>query len=322
MKLLVMNDTHIRGTNPDKRVDDFRATLENKLKEIGQIITAEEIDYVVHGGDIFDRPDTAPAVVNQFIEIFLDYQAPIYTIVGNHDLYGHNPATLPRTMAGVLISAGIMNLIPEDGLVLNKEGLKLQLSGKSFDYEVDDNKADYEVKKQEKVDYAIHVVHGMLLDKPAFPEQYTLIEKLTTEADITISGHYHLGYGVVEYENKYFLNPGSLVRLGARMEELKRMPKIAIIELTSEKIKIELKQLASAQKGTEVLDRSEIEADKVREKRLADFLREVKASNKFEMFSIQDILEQLSNEGEVDGQIKEAARDRIARAQQRLGDNG
>ena len=313
MKLLVMNDTHIRGTNPDKRIDDFRETLEKKLKEIGEIITAEEIDYVIHGGDIFDRPDTAPAVVNQFIEIFLDYQAPIYTIVGNHDLYGHNPATLPRTMAGVLISAGIMNLIPEDGLVLNKEGLKLQLSGKSF---------DYEVEKREEVDYAIHVVHGMLLDKPAFPDQYTLIEEVDTEADVTISGHYHLGYGLAKYEGQYFLNPGSLVRLGARIEELNRMPKVAIIEITPKEVKIELKQLASAEKGNQVLDRSEIEADKVREKRLADFLREVKASNKFEMFSIQDILEQLSSEGEVDAKIKEAARDRIARAQQRLGDNG
>ncbi len=322
MKLLVMNDTHIRGTNPDKRIDDFRETLENKLKEIGEIITAEEIDYVIHGGDIFDRPDTAPAVVNQFIEIFLDYQAPIYTIVGNHDLYGHNPATLPRTMAGVLISAGIMNLIPEEGVILNKQGISLQLTGKSFDYQVDDSKADYEVKKREEVDYAIHLVHGMLLDKPAFPDQYTLIEDLDTEADITISGHYHLGYGSIKYEGQYFLNPGSLVRLGARMEELKRMPKVAIIELTSEDVKIDLKQLASAQKGSKVLDRSEIEADKVREKRLADFLREVKASNKFEIFSIQDILEQLSSEGEVDAKIKEAARDRIARAQQRLGGKG
>ena len=43
-------------------------------------------------------------------------------------------------------------------------------------------------------DYAIHMVHGMLLDRASFPGPfYTLVEQIwETEADFTLAGHNHL----------------------------------------------------------------------------------------------------------------------------------
>ena len=52
LKILFLTDTHIRGTNPKNRIDDFVQTLENKLCEIVNIINEENIDFVIHGGDI------------------------------------------------------------------------------------------------------------------------------------------------------------------------------------------------------------------------------------------------------------------------------
>ncbi|MBM7556026.1 metallophosphoesterase [Halanaerobacter jeridensis] len=319
MKLLVVNDTHIRGTTPSRRVDNFKETLLDKLKEVQQIAEKEEADMVLHSGDLFDRPDTAPSIVSEFVKLLRDFSMPIYIVAGNHDLYGHNPETLPRTMLGLLVASGIVNLIGENGIIREKDNIKLQLTGRSFDYTLDNkNTTAYEVEKREDVDYALHLVHGMLLDKPVFEDGYTLIEDIETEADITITGHYHLGYGIKEFNNSYFLNPGSIVRISADLKEIARMPQVALIDLKDE-INIELMTLDSAQQGEEVLDRSELEKQKFREKKLADFNQQISAAGEFKHFKIDDILDEVANNQNISQDVKEEALSRISQAQERLG---
>ena len=319
MKLLVVNDTHIRGTTPSRRVDNFKETLLNKLKEIKQISEEENIDIVLHSGDLFDRPDTAPSIVNEFVKLLRDFSMPIYIVAGNHDLYGHNPDTLPRTMLGLLVASGIVNLLDEDGIIWESDNVRVQLTGKSFDYTLDNKNTEaYEVKKKEDIDYALHLVHGMLLDKPVFEDGYTLIEDVETEADITITGHYHLGDGIKEFNDNYFLNPGSIVRVSADLNEISRMPQVALIDLKKE-INIELIKLNSAQKGEKVLDRTELEKQKFREKRLADFNQQISAAGEFKHFKIDDILDEVANNQNISKNVKEEALNRISQAQERLG---
>ena len=318
MKLLVVNDTHIRGTTPSRRVDNFKETLLNKLTEVQQLVEEKEVDYVLHSGDLFDRPDTAPSIVSEFVKVLRNFTVPIYLVAGNHDLYGHNPETLSRTMLGLLVASGIVNLIPEQGIILEKDSVKLQLTGKSFDYNIDNNADVYGIKKQESVDYALHLAHGMLLDKPVFEDGYTLIEDVKTEADITVTGHYHLGYGIKEFEGSYFLNPGSLVRVSADLKEIARMPKVALIDF-SEEININLIELETAKEGEQVLDRSELEKQKFREKKLADFNRQISAAGDFKYFKIDDILDEVANNQNIDKAVKEEALARISDSQERLG---
>ncbi|MCK8817764.1 metallophosphoesterase [Natroniella sulfidigena] len=319
MKLLVMTDTHIRGTTPGRRMDNFKETLLKKLKEVKQIAIEEEVDFILHGGDLFDRPDTAPSVVNEFINVLCDYPVPIYLVAGNHDLFGHNPETLPRTMLGVLVASGVVNLVSEEPILLSKDGIDLQLTGKSFDYEVDSkNTTAYSVKKAEDVDYALHLVHGMLLERPFFDQGYTLIEDVETEADLIVVGHYHLGFGKLEFNGTKFLNPGALARISADLKEIKRKPQVALVDF-KEEIDIQLRELETASKGAEVLDRSEIEDVKFREKKLANFIREVKATEQFKVFSSTDILDKLATNNQLESEVVAEARERIGQAQERLG---
>ncbi|MGM0501485.1 MAG: metallophosphoesterase [Bacillota bacterium] len=318
MKLLVVNDTHIRGTTPSRRVDNFKETLLTKLREVQQLAEDKDVDYILHGGDLFDRPDTAPSIVSEFVKLLRGFTVPIYLVAGNHDLYGHNPETLSRTMLGLLVAAGIVKIVPPEGTILEENNIKLQLTGNSFNYNID-NKADaYGIKKKTNVDYALHLVHGMLLDRPIFEEGYTLIEDVETEADITVTGHYHLGYGVKEYKGTSFLNPGALVRVSADLKEIGRMPQVALIDLSTG-IDIELIKLKSAQQGAEVLDRSELEKQKFREKRLADFNRQISAAGDFKHFKIDDILDEVANNQNISEVVKKAALERISDAQERLG---
>jgi DNA repair exonuclease SbcCD nuclease subunit len=326
LRLLFLTDTHIRGTTPKNRKDNLPETLENKLKEIGEIIENYDIDYVLHGGDLFDRPDISVSVVGNFASILNNIKVPIYIVCGNHDIYGHNPDTINRTMLGLLNTLNVVRIINKgENIYLNKNGIKVQLTGQPYTFNIDDelNRSNYIVKDVPKdVDYAIHMVHGMLLNKPFIRGiPYTLIDDIKdTEADITLAGHYHSGFGIINTNGKYFVNPGSLIRVTNSLTEIERMPKVVIIDL-NENINIELIELKVAAQGKDVLDRKEIENHIFKSERLFEFKQSIDTAVNFEKLEINEILMEVSNAEGVSEDVKEEALKRIALSQMKeLGD--
>ena len=94
MRFLFFTDTHIRGTNPQNRKDNFYNTLQLKIREVFDIARQNDVDIILHGGDIFDRPDISPSLVREFALLLNEYSFPIYAVAGNHDIYGQNPLTI------------------------------------------------------------------------------------------------------------------------------------------------------------------------------------------------------------------------------------
>jgi len=326
LKLLFLTDTHIRGTTPKNRKDNLVETLEKKLMEIINIIQEYDIDYVLHGGDLFDRPDISVSIVSNFAAILNKFNVPIYIVSGNHDIYGHNPDTINRTMLGLLDALNVVTIVNRDEpIYLSKNGIKVQLTGQSYTYNIDDraNLDNYMVSNIPKdVDYAIHMVHGMLLNKPFIKGiPYTLIDDIKeTKAHITLAGHYHSGFGVVEIDGRYFVNPGSLVRITNSLSEIERTPKVALINL-DDTIEIKLLELKIAEKGNKILDRQEIENHVFKSERLFEFKQSIDSVIDFEKLEINEILLEVSNAEGVSEEVKEEALRRIAHSQMKnLGD--
>ncbi|MCX7711057.1 MAG: metallophosphoesterase [Clostridia bacterium] len=322
MRLLFFTDTHIRGTNPRNRKDNFYETLKTKFNEIRQLCDQLDIDYILHGGDWFDRPDVSPGIVKDFAVILRSFNRPIYTIAGNHDVYGHNPDTVGRTMLGVLEGAGVIHLIGfKDTIFLEKNGIKLQLTGKPYRYDLDGDqfKEYYIVEKTNNADFAINVVHGMLLVHPFFEGiQYTLLEDIKeTEADITLAGHYHSGFGIKKVNNKYFANPGSLSRIANTLSEINRKPKVVYIELGDE-ARIEEIELKSALDGEEVLDRSKLEASQDRVLKLHQFYQEIASTREYKKIDLHEIIEEIAANEDLGKDVKDEAIRRIAIARENL----
>ena len=318
MRILYFTDTHIRGSNPKNRIDDFVESLEEKFEEIVHIVNTKDIDYVIHGGDLFDRPDISISVVSKFTNIIKKIKKPIYIVSGNHDIFGHNPSTIDRTMLGLLRSLDFLNIIDKySEIVLEKDGLRVQLTGLPYSYNIDTNKDGYIVKHiGENIDYSIHIVHGMLLDKPFVKGiPYTLVDDIIeTKADITLSGHYHAGFKTIEKEGKYFINPGSLVRITNSLKEIERIPKLVLINLT-DKINIEMLNLTSAKPGEEVLDRTEIEKSTFRGERIIEFKQTIDSAINFEKMDINDLLLEVTLAENLSDRVKEEAIKRIAQIQ-------
>lgn len=321
--MLFFTDTHIRGTNPQNRKDNFVDTIFRKLEEVFDIAKENDVDILIHGGDIFDRPDIAPSLVRDFIVLIDRYSLPIYVVAGNHDMFGQNPVTLNRTMLGLLDGAGIIRLLsPGEKLYFKDGNKKIQLTGQHYFYglDADSGKQSYIVKKDKDVDVAVHIVHGMLLEKPFFEGMaYTLIEDiLDTEADITLSGHYHSGFTTKCIDNKYFINPGSLVRINNSLNELLRMPKVVLLDLQNE-IKIQELYLKRALPGEEVLDRTKVETMAFRERKLSEFIQSVNSTGNYDTFDINNIIEQISKQQNLKEEVIKEALKRIGQAQELLG---
>jgi len=298
VKILFFTDTHIKGSTPKNRKDDFPSTLKNKFNEISELIEKYDVDFVLHGGDWFDRPDTSPSTVRDFAILLQAFGRPIYTTVGNHDIYGHNPSTVGRTMLGLLEGIGIFKLLGHgDVCTLEKDGVKVQLTAQPYNYDIDGEnfRQYYVVKKLPDVDFAINMIHGMLLDKPFLKGvPHVLLKDIEdTEADITLAGHYHSGFGIKKIGQKYFVNPGSLARISNTVGELTRKPKVVLITLQST-IDIREIELLSAPPGDEVLDRSELEDSYERTQKLYTFYSTISSTTNFKKVDLNAIIEEIT----------------------------
>ena len=314
MKLLFFTDTHIKATNPISRIDDYLNTVEVKFNEVKGIIEEEKIDYVLHGGDLFDRPDVPVRIVGKFANILKSFGVPIYMISGNHDIFGHNPSTVERSMIGLLNTLNIINLIKKDEpIILKDSNLTVQISGAPYIYDIDSNfKEYYFPDRLENMDYHIFMIHSFLLDKPFINTvSHTLIDEVKdVDADIILSGHYHTGFGVKEYNNKYFVNPGSLLRTNSSIPEMNRTPEVIIIELNKEKITIKERTLKTALEGKLVLNQND-HTEKLRAEALEDFKLLVRENANLENYNIIEILKEISTKNDFPKEILEEALKRL-----------
>ncbi len=315
MKLLFLTDTHIRGNTPENRRDNLSVTLKNKVNEVIEIADKYEVDYILHGGDFFDVASPSLAVTGEFLELFRKFRVPIYAISGNHDLFGANLQTLPRTLLGFIARLGFINLLmPGEKIYLKKHEVCLQLTGQPYHYDIDvrPRELDYHMTK-EAADIAIHMVHGMLAHQEEFPGHHTLVNDiLETGADITLSGHNHLGFGNLEINGKHFINPGALVRLSNHRREIERKVGVTLINLEGKKIECKTIPITSAPLGEEVLDRSKVEAKASLNLKLERFTQEIKQAADMEKMNVKNIINEVINNLQDSEEVREEALRRIA----------
>lgn len=325
IKVLFFTDTHYTARSPKNRKDDLFETLILKTQEIVEIANTIGVDFCLHGGDFFDKPDVTDYVAGCVAKVLRGLNCELYGIAGGHDLYGNNLEKLQNTKLGLFHGAGIIRILthPKDEqIIFHKNKYNLQLTGTSshFGIDVDNIEEDY-IIKEKSATYALHVVHGMLMPKPFIPgAAYVLTEKIKdTAADITIAGHYHLGFSPVTIDNKLFINPGGVVRRNNDEKEIDRTPSVLLLDF-GETISYSIIPLKSAKSGQEVLDRTEILKRQVEDIKINNFLSEIRRTSEIKSIDINSIIEEISKNNNLDENVLKVALDRIGKMQEMLGE--
>lgn len=293
MKFLFVGDPHEMIKQPKNRTDDFFDTYNHKVQEIKKIAIDNDVKAIIQAGDFLDVPKVETSklieIINRWsivptLPLFADLQLnpenissittelskgiPFLGVIGNHELFGEAITSYSKTSLASLEQLGFMKLLqPDKPLIFEEKGMKVALTGTHYYSSIDEHgrESDYIVDKK-MGDFHIHLVHGMLSDKNLGPLiKHTTVDEIAdkTQADLTLAGHDHIGFNLIEHDGKQFVNPGSLTRVKSDLKEINRNPKVLLIEVTPESgVVVQSIFLKSAPSGKAVLNRSEIEASK------------------------------------------------------------
>lgn len=322
-KLLFFTDTHYTARNPASRKDTLFLTSIDKTREIIEIGIKNDVDAYLHGGDFFDSPDISDNIAGIVGEIYKEFPKKVIVIPGNHDIRNNNITSLEQTKLGLLGRLGIVKILNYgDKIIMEKDGQKLQITGSPSDFGINRNKQMFILKEKDSdIDVAVHMAHAMILRGDANFGDYVPINEIQneTKADITLSGDFHLGFETVEYQGKYFVNPGALVRKYSFMEEINRTPQVALITIYDNKqINVDLIPLATAKPGNEVLDRSKIILMREYEAKILEFKQSITTRDSYSI-DLLDIMHYLAKQEKLEEEILQEILKRIDESKRILG---
>jgi len=292
MKILYLSDTQFRATSPASRRDDFMATAMRKVAELSGIVSEEEVDALVHGGDFFDDANVPYRVTDAVAEAWLmdkkdGERVPTYVNAGNHDLWSYRVDTIPRSALGMLLHF--------DGFVVMADMLakpraycptttlrwigltrqhRILLAATPYVYGVEDLLAAFSFKRGYEYppfglkagpgDIVIHVTHGTIVPEPFPFAPHVLTDDLAkvTEANVVLCGHWHKPWGTITYPSGLqVVNPGSFLRMSVQE---RHQPAVALLEVTQDgQVKIRFRELRSAEPADVVFREGEIKDERM-----------------------------------------------------------
>ncbi len=324
MNFLIIGDVHYRGVNPRARLDNYMETISRKLHEVFALAQHHKAAAIICPGDLLDSPATGWSTVAELAQILQAAPCPFLVINGNHDIYAGNSGSKYRTPFGFLARLGIIRDLGEEPY---ETGIfDVTVTGHGFNIETDTELGKEQFTPPQHVELwdgiSIHVVHSMLMDKPPnFEMRHTLISQVKTTANVIISGHEHLGFGIRRREDgALFINPGALCRLSAHHAEIERQVQVALLMVHENgKCDAELIPLKSAAPGHEVLSRAHLEAEAERNDRLEKFLGLLASEGEVRFLETVEIIDEISQRENIPGEVKTEALRRVGQAREALG---
>lgn len=335
MKIIVCGDLHFRGDNPRSRTDNFMEALQAKMFEVADIARENDASNVIIPGDVFNSPNVSWSVVAHLGALMQSMERfnrlRFLVINGNHDIFGGFKGGISRTPLGLLSRLGIVYDL-EEPCEFNEEwhGEDVCITGCGFDTNTDSGTeagmAQFDPPPH-VLPYngvSIHVVHSMLMLKsPGYDMRHTLIDDVQTTANVIISGHHHIGFGIHRRKDGVlFINPGALCRQSADIKEIERTVQVALLTIENGHAEAELIPLTSARPGHEVLDRSQIEAQAERNERMDTFLALLANTGEQRYLETQEIVANMAAQEKLPETVKAEALKRIAAAQEKLRGRG
>lgn len=322
-KIVFFTDPHVSGKTPAARLDNYPETILGKIRQVGEIAKEIHADAVICGGDWFDRPDVGPNIVSRLGEILKRFPCNIYTVIGNHDVYGYNAATINRSMMGILSGFGAVKRLMSDTPCIIEE---FAVTGVDAHYELDRNGrvSDYTDGPKEDDKINIRVLHSFLdtKDWPDYVASTNIYNLPATNSDIILTGHEHTGYGKIVHGGTTYINPGALGRVTASVGDVNKVVQVCIIESGPDKtFTVTFRKLNYAP-AEEVIDRDRLLREKEALQSREKFLSTLANSNVIgnlatvESFNIYNALADLAATDDIPPKVVKLVQDLLATAEE------
>ena len=261
LAFLFRTDAHLADRGPASWKGDYQAEILSSLEQVGQMARKYKTTAVLDGGDFFHvkaATRNSHALVVKAAELHRDYPCPTFCVEGNHDLAYNNLSTVGKQPLGVLVSTGVFRVLRDE--VFTDGTTRVRVVGVPYSPQrtLDELRA---IRKQDGDDYLVAVIHQLAGENPPggvedfFGEPVFRYEDLVYDGgpDVWAFGHWHKDQGIVEVQGRRFVNQGALSRGALVRENLERVPKVALIEFSSEGVSTGLVPLKVAP-AVEVFD--------------------------------------------------------------------
>lgn len=218
MKILHITDSHGTVKGPESRKDIYYIAFLKKLYELGYVIKQNQVDMVIHTGDLFHTARISDKFAGQVSELIKSWNVPVYVVPGNHDIEGYTIDTIDQTKLGLLAKTGVINILDRDTPLSFTNSTEhgdytVAISGQEYYAHIDEGNSDDFDMQQDEADLNILCYHGYLADAPQHPNiKCTMPENVITNADIILCGHYHRQYSLQIGDTDVY-NPGSMMRV-------------------------------------------------------------------------------------------------------------
>jgi DNA repair exonuclease SbcCD nuclease subunit len=252
-----VTDSHWSDRRPASRTDpDWVATQSRKIEWVIQQALEMQAAALVHGGDVFNQPKGP--LINRSVDQWLmgklrSAHCPIFSIPGNHDMFGHNLASLLNHPYGCLEQAGIITSVVWPKYALVGIDPIVLITGKEYCPDgptewlesLRDEETLIQWKKEIAQEYGVPVFvlalsHGFWGPENGwhFGESVTsYCEVCDTGIDVVLVGHDHAckGIQVVEGEAgiQWVIEPGALLRGTIAEKDVGREPKMVVMDFES-----------------------------------------------------------------------------------------
>jgi len=205
MKILLTADIHLRGDAPAcrKNPDKWLTEQAQSFAQIAALANKHRCREVWIIGDLFHRSRTSTEGTVQALNLMNRFDVPVRVLLGNHDLYGHNPDERDRSTIGTIFSLSNVRELRsfEEPISWGADAKSVYIEAYPFGSE------------PEQIPHCdIWATHQLVFPDEAsrpIPELGVLAEDLLKRSDakVIITGDYHHGY-VKEFGDRKVITCG------------------------------------------------------------------------------------------------------------------
>lgn len=325
LAFLHRTDVHLAEQGPASWKGDYVAEIWANLEYIGKLARDHQVNAVLDTGDYFHIKTSSRNSHSSIIrsaKTHSQYGCPTFCVEGNHDLAYNNLDSIEKQPLGVLYATGVFQHLREE--VFKDGGLTVRVVGVPYSpFRTLDQLRS--IQKKPGDDFLIVGIHALAGHNPPskaedfFNEPVFNYEDLITPngPDLFLFGHWHKDQGVVEIQGRQFINQGALSRGALNNENLTRIPKASMIEVTPSGLQVVTfpMQVAPAE---EVFNLERKERQDKETKEIEEFVKNLSADAQFDpSSSISDNLKAFDFAADVKSTIERYLE--LARAEAGVG---